>query len=54
MIEKKENTVEPKIKSDHNINIKSITPSKEILVYEKTSCLPALFFSFPLLEVFID
>ena len=36
MIETKENTVEPKIISGHNINVKSITASKEVLVYEKT------------------
>ena len=36
MIKTKENTFEPKITSDHNINVKSVTASKEVLVYEKT------------------
>ena len=36
MIKTKENTFEPKIILDHNINVNSITASKEVLVYEKT------------------
>ena len=55
MIKTKENTFEPKITSDHNINVKSIKASKEVLVYAKNIAsfiiLPVShLFSFPLSE----